>query len=84
MTLSDYMAQQGLDDLAMAAILGIDRSSVYRIRHRECRPSWPVLNRLAEVTANTVMPNDFLVLAPSSRASRASTRRTLVCSAPTY
>ena len=73
MTLSDYMAHEGLDDLAMATILGIDRSSVYRLRMRQTRPSWPVIQRILEATRGRVRPDDFLYAdAPPAFAGRRS------------
>lgn len=60
MKLSDYMTLTGLDDTALAERLGVDRTTVLRLRTGKTVPSWKVASRLAEVSSGAVTPNDFL------------------------
>lgn len=60
MKLSDYMTLMGLDDAALAERLGVDRTTVLRLRTGKTAPSWKVAARLAEVSLGAVTPNDFL------------------------
>lgn len=61
MKLAEYMEQSQKDDAEMAASLGVDRTTVMRLRTGRNRPSWAVADRLVEVTQGAVTPNDFVM-----------------------
>lgn len=73
MRLDEYMAANGLDDEAMAALVrreatpGIDeikcdRSEISKYRRRQIRPSWPKIIRIKEVTGGQVPADSWVVL----------------------
>jgi hypothetical protein len=67
MKLAEFMERQGLDDEAMAARIRTkkircDRTNVLRWRTGKRRPDWPVINRIAEVTNQTVTGDDWMHL----------------------
>lgn len=59
MHLSEYMAAQGLDDDAMAGLIGRSRPTVSRIRRRKTRPDWQTIERIKEATNGAVTADDF-------------------------
>ena len=61
MKLSTYMRLRGYRDRHMAELIGLERSTVSRLRRDDCRPSWEVMERLAALTDGEVLPNDFLL-----------------------
>jgi DNA-binding XRE family transcriptional regulator len=61
MKLREYMIQNDLADGRMASLVGIDRTSICRLRRELTRPDWNTMERLSVVTGWRVMPNDFLM-----------------------
>lgn len=61
MQLAAYLKQHGIDDEAFAALIGRDRSTVWRLRNGS-KPSPSLMETIAEVTKGTVLPNDFFDL----------------------
>lgn len=60
MTLKDYFTQNPkLDDANFAALLGCDRSTIYRIREKGQTPSRALMKKIALATDGAVQPNDF-------------------------
>lgn len=59
MKLTAYLELAKLDDLAFAAKVGCDRSTIYRIRKGETRPSPSLMVEIAKVTKGAVLPNDY-------------------------
>lgn len=67
MKLADYMEHHRLDDEAMAGKvrtdrLPCDRTQISRYRRGRRRPDWPVIERIARVTKNSVTANDWMHL----------------------
>lgn len=61
MTLLDYMRSLGLDDEAMATLVGgCTASAVKKWKYRERAPRLPELVRIEAVTGGAVKPCDFL------------------------
>jgi hypothetical protein len=66
MQLADWMIRHDVDDNEMAARLSkradttCDRSTVSRYRRKLMRPSWPMIERIKEVTGNKVTADDFV------------------------
>jgi hypothetical protein len=65
MQLADWMHRKNLRDQAMADLLTndlvqVERSMVSRYRRRTHRPSWPVVERIIEVTGGEVTADDFV------------------------
>jgi len=59
MKLSEYMAIEGLTDLALAAKVKRDRSNVLRWRKGETRPDFVALLELEKITEGKVTARDF-------------------------
>jgi DNA-binding XRE family transcriptional regulator len=59
MKLDEWMTGTGTNDMAMAEMLGVNRSTVFRLRHGARRPSLPLADAIAKVTDFKVLPNDF-------------------------
>jgi transcriptional regulator with XRE-family HTH domain len=60
MTLKDYFSQnQEMDDAKFAALVGCDRSTIYRIRENGQTPTRKLMKRIALATDGAVQPNDF-------------------------
>lgn len=67
MKLSRYMARHDLDDEGMAEkvrAVGVkcDRTMISKYRRLRCRPDWPMINALAQVTCNAVTADDWMSL----------------------
>lgn len=60
MTITEYLAREGLSHAEFARRLGVEQSTVSRWVSGERRPEWPQLARLRKVTGGAVQPNDFL------------------------
>lgn len=69
MKLSDYLKANGLTDAAFAEIIGVDRSSVTRMRAGGQIPSAPVMQEIAKKTNGEVTANDFFDINPSEAAA---------------
>lgn len=59
MKLSDYMAGKELDDQALADELGVDRSTIFRVRKGTHKPSPALMAQIAKLTEGAVLPNDY-------------------------
>lgn len=59
MHISDYMAQKGLKDEQVAAVIGRARATVSRIRRRKIRPGWDTIEKLREFTGGECTAADF-------------------------
>lgn len=69
MKLSDYLKVNGMTDAAFAEIIGVDRSSVTRMRARGQIPSAPVMQEIAAKTNGEVTANDFFGIPSPSEAA---------------
>lgn len=59
MKVADYMAENGLKDDDLAALVGRNRATINRIRRGVGRPSFGLIKKLIEVTDGAVTANDF-------------------------
>ena len=67
MDLGSFMKANGLDDVAMAALIGgCSASAVKKWRYGERIPRPDHLRRIADATSGQVTPNDFLSVAPEA------------------
>jgi transcriptional regulator with XRE-family HTH domain len=71
MTLADYLAKHGLSDATFAKDIGVDRSSVSRMRRCGQVPGPDILRLIADRTGNAVTPNDFFGVRPSDQQAAA-------------
>lgn len=60
MKLSQWMAEAGHDDEAVAKLVGIDRATISRIRRGLNRPSWDLAAKLKLVSDGAVTADDHL------------------------
>lgn len=60
MKLDQYMSENRLTDVALAAEVGVASTTVMRWRRQETRPDWDVLPRLIAATRGRVTANDFV------------------------
>ncbi len=59
MTLAEWMTKHGVKDRAMAERLGVDRSTVSRVRRAKQIPSSNLIAAIAEASGGAVQPNSF-------------------------
>ena len=59
MHLADYMTANGLRDEDLAAMIGVSRGTVSRIRLRKIRPRWQTIEKIRAATAGAVTADDF-------------------------
>jgi DNA-binding XRE family transcriptional regulator len=69
MQLSTYLATQKISDPDFAALIGVNRSTVHRMRNGKLTPSPTVMRAIADKTDNAVTPNDFLGVEPQQAAA---------------
>lgn len=60
MKLDSYMKLVGKSDADLAKDLGVDRSTVNKLRSGKGKPSFKVAERIFKVTGGAVTANDFL------------------------
>lgn len=60
MKLITYMIRNGLDDRGMGNLIGVDRTTINRIRRGTQLPSWRLMLDIRAATKGKVLPNDFL------------------------
>jgi DNA-binding XRE family transcriptional regulator len=60
MKLEEWMREQDVDDDGLAAQLGVDRTTVSRIRRGRQKPSWDLVGRIVTTTGGAVKADDFL------------------------
>lgn len=59
MTLADFMKSEGITDAALARDIGLERSTVTRLRRGQSKPSLRVLLALETVSKGKVRASDF-------------------------
>jgi transcriptional regulator with XRE-family HTH domain len=59
MRLSDYLNQLDVTDEDFGRKVGRDRSSIYRLKNGQQKPSAELLQSILDATAGAVTPNDF-------------------------
>ena len=59
MTLTDYLAEHDLSDADFALRIGVNRSTISRLRRTNQRPSFETMNAIAAATDGVVTANDF-------------------------
>lgn len=59
MHLSDYMAEHGLSDEAVAEAIARSRPTVSRIRRRLVRPDWETIEKIKAYTDGACTADDF-------------------------
>jgi len=69
MKLADYMELQKMDDAALAALIGCDRSTVTRLRNGKTVPTWKNLAKIKEATKGAVGFEDFAASLESGKPS---------------
>jgi transcriptional regulator with XRE-family HTH domain len=65
MTLDQYLANNEIPAATFARELGIDPSSLWRLRRGKARPDWKTIDAIVRATRGAVTPNDFLALPPA-------------------
>lgn len=68
MKLNAYLELAKLDDSEFAAKVGCDRTTIYRIRKGETRPSPALILSIARETKGAVLPNDYFDGLPEAAA----------------
>jgi len=63
MQLQAYLTDNQISDADFAALIGLDRSSVNRIRNGKQTPSAEIMRTIAEKTRGAVTANDFFGIA---------------------
>jgi transcriptional regulator with XRE-family HTH domain len=63
MKLADYLAQAGLSDADFADLIGVNRSTVSRLRRTGQCPSRQTIAAIAKVTEGKVSADDFWLVA---------------------
>jgi transcriptional regulator with XRE-family HTH domain len=63
MKLEQWMSEVSVSDKVLAEMIGVDRSSVSRLRRGKHFPSPTTMVAISQVTAGLVMPNDFYEIA---------------------
>jgi DNA-binding transcriptional regulator YdaS (Cro superfamily) len=59
MKLHDWMALHGYDDIKMAKLVGVNQSTINRIRNGVNKPSGQTIVRVEQVTKGQVSATDF-------------------------
>lgn len=59
MTFAEWMAAEEVSDEAMAAALGVDRSTISRVRRGTMLPSSALIARLVQYSGNKIDPATF-------------------------
>ncbi|MCW2405065.1 DNA-binding transcriptional regulator YdaS (Cro superfamily) [Sphingobium sp. B1D7B] len=63
MTLAQYLSASNLKDADFALMIGVDRSTVTRMRNGTQIPTPTVMQAIVEKTSGKVLPNDFYGIA---------------------
>jgi len=69
MKLADYLSQEGLNDAEFASQCGVDRSTIYRIRKEQTKPTPALMEEIAKQTGGLVQPNDYFDGLPEAEAA---------------
>lgn len=59
MKLSDYLTREQLSDADFAVRVNCDRSTIYRVRKGQTKPSPQLMEAVARETGGLVQPNDY-------------------------
>lgn len=59
MTLTEWMKLEGYRDADVAALTGVDRATICRVRNGVYKPSEPLLLAIFEASKMRVTANDF-------------------------
>lgn len=59
MTLSDYLAQHGITQVAFAERLGVASSTISRLCRRQTTPEGSLVEAIVKETCGAVLPNDL-------------------------
>jgi len=60
MKLDDYLARKRLSPIKFAEAIGVNASTLWRIRLGKQRPKWTTLEAIDRETGGKVTANDFL------------------------
>ena len=60
MQLDNYMRVMRLTDADLAELVGVDRSTVSRVRRGKTRPSWDLIRKIRTASEGLVTADDFL------------------------
>lgn len=69
MKLADYLKKAKLDDASFGALVGRDRSTIFRIRQGTHKPSPDLMEKIAKETGGLVQPNDYFDDLPEAEAA---------------
>jgi transcriptional regulator with XRE-family HTH domain len=69
MKLSAYLELAKLDDAGFASKVGCDRSTIYRIRKSQTKPTPSLMQEIARETKGAVLPNDYFDGLPDEAAA---------------
>jgi transcriptional regulator with XRE-family HTH domain len=58
--LESWMRSQGLSSYGLALRLGVNTTTINRIRRGIVKPSWPLIEKIAEASEGKVMADDFM------------------------
>jgi transcriptional regulator with XRE-family HTH domain len=65
MRLAEWMDSNGVTDASLGERLGVDRTTISRIRCGRNKPSWDLAAKIKEASDGSVTPDDFLSEAQS-------------------
>lgn len=71
MQLTSYLETNNLTDAQFAETIGVDRSSVSRMRRGLHIPNRDVMQRIVDATCGAVTPNDFFGITAPAEAAEA-------------
>ena len=63
MKLAEFLQVENIKASHLAIRLGVSGSTITRILSGDRGPSWKLARKIAEITNNRVMPNDFIFVA---------------------
>lgn len=63
------MEREKLDDQAVAQLVNVDRSTIWRIRQGTHKPSAALMEDIARETRGEVLPNDYFDGLPEAEAA---------------
>jgi transcriptional regulator with XRE-family HTH domain len=69
MKLADYLNSKSLNDAEFAALCDCDRSTIYRIRKEQTKPTAALMEEIAKQTGGLVQPNDYFDGLPEAEAA---------------
>jgi DNA-binding XRE family transcriptional regulator len=60
--LKKFREEKGLSPAAVAAAIGCNRSTIYRIENGQIEPSSEIMRRILVYTSGRVTPNDLILV----------------------